>query len=93
MDWSGMRGAVAECPGTHARVLRGAHPALRGRHRSRRHHSGVPEELGGLANCQRGLLAAERQAIVSLRDRDQISLEMMRRIMRDLDLEGARIGG
>jgi Na+/H+ antiporter len=42
---------------------------------------------------RRELLAAEREAIVSLRDRGQITPQMMRRIMRDLDLEESRIGG
>jgi hypothetical protein len=39
------------------------------------------------------LLAAEREAIVSLRDEGAISPEVMRRIERDLDLEESRIGG
>jgi hypothetical protein len=37
------------------------------------------------------LLAAEREAIVSLRDEGAISPELMRRI--ELDLEDSRIGG
>ena len=44
-------------------------------------------------NWRRALLAAERQAIISLRDRGEISPEVMRRIQRDLDLEESRIGG
>jgi hypothetical protein len=44
-------------------------------------------------DCRRELLAAEREAIVSLRDRGRITPQMMRRIMRDLDLEESRIGG
>ena len=44
-------------------------------------------------NWRRELLAAEREAIVSLRDRGQLPPEVMRRIQRDLDLEEARIGG
>jgi NhaP-type Na+/H+ or K+/H+ antiporter len=41
---------------------------------------------------RRELLAAEREAIMSLRDRGEISSEVMRRIQRDLDLEESRIG-
>ncbi len=58
---------------------------------------GVTEEYAQSSAAWRGwrreLLAAEREAIVSLRDRGQITPEMMRRIMRDLDLEESRIGG
>jgi Na+/H+ antiporter len=42
---------------------------------------------------RRELLAAEREAIVSLRDEGEISPEVMRRVIRDLDLEESRIGG
>ena len=42
---------------------------------------------------RRELLAAEREAIISLRNRGKISPEVMRRIQRDLDLEESRIGG
>ncbi len=44
-------------------------------------------------NWRRELLAAEREAIISLRDRGEISPEVMRRVQRDLDLEESRIGG
>jgi len=44
-------------------------------------------------NWRRELLAAERETIISLRDRGEISPEVMRRIQRDLDLEETRIGG
>ena len=44
-------------------------------------------------NWRRKLLAAEREAIISLRDRGEISPEVMRRVQRDLDLEESRIGG
>ena len=44
-------------------------------------------------NWRRELLAAEREAIVSLRDQGQIPSDVMQRIQRDLDLEEARIGG
>jgi CPA1 family monovalent cation:H+ antiporter len=70
--------------------------------RIRRYESGLQE--GGSTqeytesslswrNWRRELLAAERDAIVSLRDRGEISPEVMRRIQRDLDLEESRIGG
>lgn len=42
---------------------------------------------------RRALISAERDAIVSMRDRGEISPETMRRIERDLDLEESRIGG
>jgi NhaP-type Na+/H+ or K+/H+ antiporter len=58
---------------------------------------GVTEEYAESSVAWRGwrreLLAAERETIVSLRDRGQITPGMMRRIMRDLDLEESRIGG
>jgi hypothetical protein len=38
-------------------------------------------------------LAVEREAIVSLRDAGEISPEVRRRIMRDLDLEESGISG
>jgi Na+/H+ antiporter len=44
-------------------------------------------------NWRRELLTAEREAILSLRDRGELSPEVMRRIQRDLDLEESRIGG
>jgi CPA1 family monovalent cation:H+ antiporter len=44
-------------------------------------------------NWRRALIGAERDAILSLRDRGEISPEAMRRIERDLDLEESRIGG
>jgi monovalent cation/hydrogen antiporter len=58
---------------------------------------GTTEEYAESSAAWRGwrreLLAAEREAIVSLRDRGEITPQMMRRIMRDLDLEESRIGG
>jgi monovalent cation/hydrogen antiporter len=51
------------------------------------------ESSAAWRNWRRELLAAEREAIVSLRDRGEISPEVMRRIQRDLDLEESRIGG
>jgi Na+/H+ antiporter len=50
------------------------------------------ESSAAWRNWRRELLAAEREAIVSLRDRGEISPEVMRRIQRDLDLEESRIG-
>lgn len=51
------------------------------------------ESSSAWRNWRRELLAAEREAIVSLRNRGEISPEVMRRIQRDLDLEESRIGG
>ena len=58
---------------------------------------GTTEEYTESSSIWRGwrreLLAAERNAIVSMRDRGEISPEVMRRIIRELDLEESRIGG
>lgn len=51
------------------------------------------ESSSAWRNWRRELIAAEREAIVSLRDRGEISPEVMRRIQRGLDLEESRIGG
>jgi Na+/H+ antiporter len=51
------------------------------------------ESSSAWRDWRRELLAAEREAIVSLRNRGEISPEVMRRIQRDLDLEESRIGG
>jgi Na+/H+ antiporter len=51
------------------------------------------ENSAAWRNWRRDLLTAEREALVSLRDRGEISPEVMRRIQRDLDLEESRIGG
>jgi Na+/H+ antiporter len=51
------------------------------------------ESSSSWRNWRRELLAAEREAVVSLRDGGEISPEVMRRIQRDLDLEESRIGG
>jgi Na+/H+ antiporter len=40
---------------------------------------------------RRGLIAAEREAVLSKRDRGEISPEVMRRVLRDLDLEDSRL--
>jgi Na+/H+ antiporter len=42
---------------------------------------------------RRGLIAAEREAVLSRRDRGEIGPEVMRRVLRDLDLEESRIDG
>lgn len=51
------------------------------------------ESSAAWRDWRRELLTAEREAIVSMRDRGQLPPEIMRRIQRDLDLEEARIGG
>ncbi len=38
-------------------------------------------------------LGAERQTVIDLRNRGELTPEVMRRIERDLDLEEARVGG
>jgi Na+/H+ antiporter len=40
---------------------------------------------------RRGLIAAEREAVLSKRDTGEISLEVMRRVLRDLDFEDSRL--
>ena len=42
---------------------------------------------------RRSLISAERETILELRNRGELSPETMRRIERDLDLEESRIGG
>jgi Na+/H+ antiporter len=54
---------------------------------------GYAESSAAWRAWRRELIAAERQAVLSKRDRGEISPEVMRRIMRDLDLEELRIGG
>jgi CPA1 family monovalent cation:H+ antiporter len=51
------------------------------------------ESSAAWRNWRRELLSAEREALISLRDRGEISPEVMRRIQRELDLEESRIGG
>jgi Na+/H+ antiporter len=48
---------------------------------------------GDWRDWRRELLAAEREALLSLRDAGEISPEVMRRIERDLDLQESRLGG
>jgi Na+/H+ antiporter len=87
-----------------SRIPPGAQESMREdyQERIRRYTAGI--EAGGVTEeyarssvawraWRRELLAAERETIVSLRDRGQITPGMMRRIMRDLDLEESRIGG
>jgi CPA1 family monovalent cation:H+ antiporter len=70
--------------------------------RIRRYEAGI--EAGGTTEeyaqssaawraWRRELIAAERQAVLSRRDRDEVSPEVMRRVMRDLDLEESRLDG
>jgi CPA1 family monovalent cation:H+ antiporter len=42
---------------------------------------------------RRGLIAAEREAVLRRRDRGEIGPEAMRRVLRDLDLEDSRLEG
>jgi CPA1 family monovalent cation:H+ antiporter len=42
---------------------------------------------------RRDLIAAEREAVLRRRDRDEIGPEAMRRVLRDLDLEDSRLEG
>ena len=51
----------------------------------------VPEEEIGLA--MRLLFDAERDTIVTLRDRGEINSDVMRRVERDIDLEELRESG
>jgi NhaP-type Na+/H+ or K+/H+ antiporter len=51
------------------------------------------ENAAAWRDWRRALIAAEREAIVGLRDEGEISPEVMRRIEHDLDLEESRIGG
>jgi len=48
---------------------------------------------GDWRDWRRELLAAEREAVLSLRDAGEISPEVTRRIERDLDLQESRLGG
>jgi Na+/H+ antiporter len=86
------------------RVPSGAREQMRDHYegRLRRYEEGI--EAGGATEeyaessaawrkWRRDLIGAEREAILSLRDRGEISPEVMRRIERDLDLEESRIGG
>ena len=86
------------------RVPPGAQAQMRDHYegRLRRYEAGI--EAGGATdeysessaawrNWRRDLIGAEREAILSLRDRGEISPEVMRRIEHDLDLEESRIGG
>jgi CPA1 family monovalent cation:H+ antiporter len=86
------------------RVPPGAREQMRDNYegRIRRYEGGI--EAGGATeeyvessaawrDWRRDLIGAEREAILAMRDRGEISPEVMRRIERDLDLEESRIGG
>jgi NhaP-type Na+/H+ or K+/H+ antiporter len=90
--------------GDDERVPQGAREQMREHYdgRIRRYEAGI--EAGGSTeeytqsseawrNWRRDLIGAEREAVLSLRDRGDVSPEVMRRIERDLDLEESRIGG
>ena len=68
--------------------------------RIRRYEAGI--EAGGTTEeyaqssaawraWRRELIKAEREAVLSLRDQGEVSPEVMRRVMRDLDLEESRL--
>jgi Na+/H+ antiporter len=70
--------------------------------RIRRYEAGI--EAGGTTEeyaqssaawraWRRELIKAEREAVLSKRDRGEVSPEVMRRVMRDLDLEESRLEG
>src|SRR5829696_3436652 len=70
--------------------------------RIRRYEAGI--EAGGTTEeyaqssaawraWRRELIKAEREAVLSRRDRGEVSPEVMRRVMRDLDLEESRLEG
>jgi monovalent cation/hydrogen antiporter len=50
------------------------------------------EQQGG-ERVSSKLIKAEREAVLSRRDRGEVSPEVMRRVMRDLDLEESRLDG
>jgi monovalent cation/hydrogen antiporter len=70
--------------------------------RIRRYEAGI--EAGGTTEeyaqssaawraWRRELIKVEREAVLSKRDRGEVSPEVMRRVMRDLDLEESRLEG
>jgi Na+/H+ antiporter len=70
--------------------------------RIRRYEAGI--EAGGTTDeyaqgsaawrsWRRELIKAEREAVISKRDRGEVGPEVMRRVMRDLDLEESRLEG
>src|ERR671913_2536315 len=86
------------------RIPPGAKEQMRDQYegRIRRYEDGI--EAGGATeeysqssaarrSWRRDLIGAEREALLALRDRGEISPEVMRRIEHDLDLEESRIGG
>jgi hypothetical protein len=86
----------------HDRVPQSARERTREQYeeRIRRYEAGIEaggttEEYAELSAAwrawRRELLIAEREAVLSKRDRGEIGPEVMRRVMRDLDLEESRI--
>jgi len=51
------------------------------------------ESSAAWSRWRRELFAAEREAIISLRDAGEINAEVMRRVERDMDLEELRFSG
>ncbi|MDX6592518.1 MAG: monovalent cation/hydrogen antiporter [Gaiellales bacterium] len=77
-----------------AERLKGLYQFRRGRFASRFHDDDdgeVEERSQRYQQLMRELLDAERQAVVALRGAGGISDEAMRRVLRDLDLEEARL--
>jgi Na+/H+ antiporter len=68
-----------------------------GRYQAGIEAGGVTEEYAESSavwrRWRRDLISAEREAILSMRNKGEIPPETMRRIERDLDLEESRIGG
>lgn len=66
------------------------------RHFSAHYHNETHDEydahLSGYTQLRLGLLRAERQAVIRLRDEGVINDEVLRRIQRDLDLEELQLG-
>jgi CPA1 family monovalent cation:H+ antiporter len=52
---------------------------------------GIEEQSQSYQLAQREILAAQRQAVVEMRNTGEISDEVMRRVERDLDLEDSRL--
>jgi CPA1 family monovalent cation:H+ antiporter len=86
------------------RVSSGARERTREQYeeRIRRYEAGI--EAGGTTeeyaessaawrDWRRELIKAERETVLSRRDRGEISPEVMRRVLRDLDLEESRLDG
>ena len=80
-----------------ARQLRGVYDYRRRRYAARggggRGDPNIEARSEALDRLMREVLAAEREAVLALRDAGHIDDDVMRRIERDLDLEHARLGG